>query len=124
MGNPAGRSENPSEYGHGRIPSPTGLVQYERNGVWIVVAYGAYDLDSVSPLAEALETAARKYSRVVMDASGLTFADSTVLNLLLRVHQATELRVAGPAPQLQRLLELTGADEVVDVRATVEEAVA
>ncbi|GHI01700.1 hypothetical protein Scel_00210 [Streptomyces cellostaticus] len=36
----------------------------------------------------------------------------------------TELRVAGPPPQLQRVLELTGADAVVDVRATAEQAVA
>ncbi|MFG2794192.1 STAS domain-containing protein [Streptomyces sp. NPDC048419] len=100
------------------------LVQYERAGAWIVVAHGDYDANSIASMAKALETAAKKHSRVVLDAAGLTFADSTFLNLLLRIHQTTALCVASPAPQLRRILEITGADTVLDVRTTIEDAVA
>jgi anti-anti-sigma factor len=105
--------------------APTGpeVVQYERAGAWVVVANGDYDPNSIAPIEEALETAAEKRERVVVDAAGLTFADSTFLNLLLRIHQRTSLGIAAPAPQLRRILELTGADEVLDVRDTVEDAV-
>jgi len=89
----------------------------------VVVAHGGYGLDSLSGLADALETAAQKHSKVVLDASGVTFADSSFLNLVLGVHRLTSLRLAAPAQQLRRLLELTGADGVLAVRATVEEAV-
>ncbi|MFF0087194.1 hypothetical protein ACFYR1_47240 [Streptomyces canus] len=59
---------------------------------------------------------------MVVDASGVTFAHSTVLTLLLRGHRATELWSAVPTPQVLRVLELTGADEVLDVRATLKGA--
>ncbi|MEU0671339.1 STAS domain-containing protein [Streptomyces sp. NPDC006172] len=104
------------------VPEQTSMLQYERNGVLVVVAPGACDLDSIAPLADALETAAAKQSRVVVDASGVSFADSTFLNLVLHIHRLTELRLAAPPPQLRRVLELTGADAVLDVRATIEDA--
>ncbi|MEV6759267.1 STAS domain-containing protein [Streptomyces sp. NPDC051105] len=109
---------------HGFVTRSATVVQYERDGAWVIVANGAYDLGSISPLAEALEIAAKKHPRVVVDASGLSFADSTLLNLLLRIRQLTELRVAAPARQLLRILEMTGADTVLDVRTTVEDALA
>ncbi|MFD8308388.1 STAS domain-containing protein [Streptomyces sp. NPDC059690] len=105
------------------IPGHIGVVQYERGGACVVVAHGAYDLHSIGPLADALQTAAAKHARVVLDASGITFADSTFLNMLLSTHRMTDLRVAGPAPQLRRVLEMTGADTVLDLRTTVEDAV-
>jgi anti-anti-sigma factor len=118
---PVGESgDKPSE--QGPVPDRVGVVQYECNGAWVVVAHGTYDMNLIAPLVEALEAAAEKHSRVVVDASGLNFADSTFLNLLLRIHHTTELRVVAPAPQLRRVLELTGADGVLDVRARLEDA--
>ncbi|MXM66154.1 STAS domain-containing protein [Streptomyces sp. HUCO-GS316] len=60
-------------------------------------------MNTIPPLVYGLEAAAKKYSRVVVDTSGLAFADPTFLSLLLRIRRATELRVAGPTPQLRRL---------------------
>ncbi|MFF1542505.1 STAS domain-containing protein [Streptomyces sp. NPDC058291] len=104
-------------------PDRAAVLQYERNGAWVVVAHGDYDLNSIAPLEDALVTAARKHSKVVLDVSALTFADSTFLNLLIRIHRETGMRLAGPPANLQRLLEITGADGVLDVRATVGDAV-
>lgn len=98
------------------------MVQYELGGAWVVVAHGDYDMNTVGPLADVLQTAAQEHSRVVLDASGITFADSTFLNLLLRIHTMAGLRVAAPTPQLRRVLEITGADTVLDIRDSVENA--
>ena len=103
---------------------PATVMQYEWHGAGVVVARGSYDMDSITPLADALDTAASRHPKVVLDASNITFADSTLLNLLLLTHQATALRVAAPQQQLQRLLKLTGVDTILDVRATVEDAAA
>lgn len=98
------------------------VVQHERDGVWVVVAHGDYDAHTVAPLERALDTAARKHSQLVIDVSSVGFVDSTFLNLLLRIHRLTSLCVAGPAPQLRRLLEITGADTVLDIRDTLHDA--
>ncbi|MEV7030387.1 STAS domain-containing protein [Streptomyces sp. NPDC093272] len=124
MNSVSGGEERPLE----PVTAPGGslprLVQREQSGAWVVAVVGAFDLTSTPALAAALEAGARSHARVVLDATGLTFADSTVLNLLLHVHRTTVLRVAAPPPQLARVLELTGADAVLDVRPTLEEALA
>ncbi|MFE0806391.1 STAS domain-containing protein [Streptomyces sp. NPDC058848] len=112
-----GRSRAPA------LDSPT-QTQYATNGAWVVGARGAYDINSVEPLADALRNAAEKSPKVVLDASGITFADSTLLSLLILTHQATDFRVAAPTRQVLRLLQLTGVDALLKVRATVDEAAA
>nr|CAK50918.1 putative anti-sigma factor antagonist [Streptomyces ambofaciens]CAK51156.1 putative anti-sigma factor antagonist [Streptomyces ambofaciens] len=100
------------------------VVQYERCGAWVVSARGPYDMSTVTPLADALDTAAKEHPKVVLDASGITFADSALLNLLILTHQAADFRVAAPAQQLKRLLQLTAADTILKIRETVDEAAA
>lgn len=98
------------------------VTRYEWDGVCVVAASGSYDLYSITPLSEALNAAVREYPRVVLDASRITFADSTLLNLLILTQRSVDLRVAAPTQQLRRLLEITGVDTVLKVRATLEEA--
>ncbi len=59
---------------------------------------------------------------MVLDASGVDFGDSALLNLLILTHQAGNLRVAAPPQQLQRLFEMTGVDTVLEIRETVDAA--
>ncbi|MFD3585801.1 STAS domain-containing protein [Streptomyces sp. NPDC058683] len=99
------------------------LTQHEREEAWVVAIHGAFDLDSAPLLASALQDAATTHTMVVVDAVGVTFADSTVLNVLLNFHRGHRLRLARPALQLQRVLEPTGADKVLDIRPTVEDAI-
>ncbi|WP_436954603.1 STAS domain-containing protein [Streptomyces sp. SudanB182_2057] len=100
------------------------MTQSECRGVRVISAHGSYDMCSVKPLAEALDAAAEEHRTVVLDASGITFGDSSLLNLLILAHQKTDLRVAAPTRQIRRLLEITGADTFLKVRETVEEAAA
>ncbi|MGW2258838.1 STAS domain-containing protein [Streptomyces sp. NPDC001780] len=106
--------------GHGATWEP--VAQYPWRDAWVVVADGEYDMHSIPPLAHALTTAAATHAKVVLDTSRVTFADSSLVNLLVLVHQRTALRVAAPGPRLRRLLDITGVDTILHVRSTVEEA--
>jgi anti-anti-sigma factor len=101
---------------------PPSFIESERDGAWVISARGEWDMDTVPPLAEALGSAAEKYSRVVLDVTDVTFSDSTFLNLLLRINRETSLRVVGVPPQMGQVFEITGADSVLDLRDTVEGA--
>ncbi|MGA5207458.1 STAS domain-containing protein [Streptomyces variegatus] len=105
-------------------PAGAAVSQYAWHGAWVVVARGAYDMDSITPLADALDAAVRNHPKVILDASGITFADSSLLNLLILTHQAGTLRVVAPAPQLQRLCEITGVDSILETRDSVDDAAA
>ncbi|MER5832632.1 STAS domain-containing protein [Streptomyces sp. NPDC002130] len=98
------------------------VLQYEWRGAWVVIARGSYDMDSITPLADALAVAVRKHPKVILDASGITFADSTLLNLLILTHQAGTLRVVAPSAQLKRLCEITGVDSILQTRDSVDDA--
>ncbi|WP_329129752.1 STAS domain-containing protein [Streptomyces sp. NBC_01476] len=89
--------------------------------VRVVAAHGDLDIESLGPLRHALETAAEAPA-VVLDASGVTFADSSFLSVLLTIRQLTDLRIAGAPPQLLRLLGITGADRIIALYPTVDEA--
>ncbi|MEU8465563.1 STAS domain-containing protein [Streptomyces sp. NPDC029003] len=104
---------------------PQGPVgdSYAIDGIWVVAARGELDSETIGPLNETLVEAGNLHPIVVLDASAVTFADSTCLNMLLRVHRITRLRIAAPRQQLVRLLALTGADTVLDVHTTLDEAV-
>lgn len=116
QGGPAGNRPHALDHAGARV--------YEWCGAQVVDARGFYDMSSIGPLADALVAAAAERTKVVLDASGITFADSALLNLLILTHQRTDLRVAAPPQQLIRLLQLTGVDTVLKVRETVEEAAA
>ncbi|MGY4983769.1 STAS domain-containing protein [Streptomyces sp. 900105755] len=100
------------------------LTPYNQEGTRAVAVHGAFDYDSAPILATALQDAATTHKTVIVDLAGMTFADSAILNVLLNFHQGHQLRLARPAHQFRRVLELTGADQVLDIRPTVEDAVA
>ncbi|MEV6838377.1 STAS domain-containing protein [Streptomyces sp. NPDC051133] len=100
------------------------VTQYAWRGAWVVAARGSYDMQSIKPLADAMDTAVQEHPKVVLDASGVDFADSTLLNLLIRAHQTGTLRIAAPPQQLRRLCMLAGVDTLLEMRETVEAAAA
>ncbi|MFJ7203592.1 STAS domain-containing protein [Streptomyces sp. NPDC098789] len=91
---------------------------------WVVEARGELDQDTLAPLEDALTEAAGAHPVVVLDAAAITFGDSSFLNMLLRLHRTTTLRVAAPGDQLTRLFQLTGADTVLSLHADVRDALA
>ncbi|MEV0977766.1 STAS domain-containing protein [Streptomyces sp. NPDC049915] len=111
------------EQATGRASQEAGVLQYEWRGAWVIAARGAYDMESITPLAEALEAAAKEHSRVVLEASGVTFADSTFLNLLILAHRTGTLRLVAPSAPVRRVCEITGVDNLLEIRDTLDDAV-
>lgn len=75
-------------------------------------------------LAIELLTAADGVGAVVLDARGITFADSAVLHALVETHQQTELRIAAAPPPLARVITLTGLETILHLYPTLEAALA
>lgn len=108
-------------------PQGTGL---RGGGTEVVVCAitGDLDLDGLGAVRPQLEQALRSgANRLVIDLTGLGFCDSSGLNLLLGVRLDAEkaglaVRLAAPTQQLLRLLEITGADSVFTIDATVDAA--
>ncbi|MFD5778739.1 STAS domain-containing protein [Streptomyces sp. NPDC126933] len=91
--------------------------------IYVVVARGEIDASNVSQVREALETAAAAHTVVILDTSELRFADSSLLSVLLRVRRTTSLRIAAPPPQLRRLLDISGADQVLRLYPSIALAI-
>lgn len=97
----------------------------------VVRATGALDSENVAALDAELAGAAELagQSRTVVDLSGLEFADSSVLHVLLdaqRRHRANgrQLVVCGPlGPVVDRLFSVTGTTEFFALTADVDAAV-
>ncbi|WP_328584452.1 STAS domain-containing protein [Streptomyces sp. NBC_00370] len=88
----------------------------------VIAAHGDVDIDSLGPLQDELGSAAASHRTVILDASDITFCDSSFLNLLLHIHQATTLRIAAPSEPVRRLLEVTGVDRVMNLHPTTDAA--
>jgi anti-anti-sigma factor len=91
---------------------------------------GELDLDTAPILYSRLEDiVGRGRWRVVLDATDLTFCDSTGLSALLAVHQACDsaggfLRLAAPDDLLVRLLAVVGLQQTIAVYPSVASALA
>lgn len=80
--------------------------------------YGEFDLASCEPFEATLERFA-KVRTLVIDLAGLTFIDSSAIRALLDAHRRAsedgfERHVTlPPEGQVRRVLDLTGADQVL-----------
>jgi len=99
-------------------------------GAWTVVApVGELDLASAPRLrSEILGVLGDGARHVVVDLAGVDFLDSLGAGLLVAVRKRVcglggVLRLCRPEPHVARVLALAGVDQVVDVFATVDEAV-
>lgn len=91
-----------------------------------MVVTGELDIDNVDALEAALHDAGTQDTTpVVIDLSGVTFADSTTVNVILhgRSQLDSRLRLAAPSPFMERLIGVIGLDGAMPVYATVDEAV-
>lgn len=66
---------------------------------------------------------------VVVDMTATTFCASEGQHILIRAHlqsaaTGVALRLAAPGPVVRRVLELTAADQVLDIYSSLEDALA
>jgi len=80
-------------------------------------------------LREALAAeAAKRPGLLLVDMSRLTFIDSSAISVVLKLHRdlrGTEsvLALISPSAAVMRVLELLGADQVIPIYASADEAV-
>lgn len=88
-------------------PAPDGTVT--------VTASGELDMTTAPDLIQVLREAIRRHgpSRVDLDLTGVTFMDSTGLQVLVAANTDVGggLRITGASPAVRRLLQITGVLE-------------
>ncbi|MER6237974.1 STAS domain-containing protein [Streptomyces clavifer] len=97
----------------------TVTVLPDRDGQRVLRCAGEFDFNTLAPLRAACDTAvtAPGVERLVLDVRGVTFGDSTFLNLLLTLYRTCDLQLVGPLPrQLARLLAVTGVDRMLTIK--------
>jgi anti-sigma B factor antagonist len=89
----------------------------EENGTTIVYLSGELDLTSAGQFSTAIDAALASHPEtLILDASGLTFMDSSGIVLLVSAAQrAQEVQVRDPSPIVRRLIELTGLSNVLRI---------
>ncbi|RKE17267.1 STAS domain-containing protein [Streptomyces sp. TLI_171] len=111
-------------------PAVRAAVQKLPGGVRVVRLAGEIDHDGSEPVRRTLDRALQAPPPLlVLDLAGVAFCDVAGLNLLLHTREAARranvrLVLAGPRPQLLRLLEAAGVEQAFAVRDTVAAALA
>ncbi len=88
------------------------MARTERDVVHVCL-FGEVAIDTVGQIREQLKTSTAGAKRVVLDLSGVTFLDSTGLQMVLETDAAAradrwELRLIGAPADVQRVFDLTG----------------
>ncbi|MCX5372583.1 STAS domain-containing protein [Streptomyces sp. NBC_00015] len=99
------------------------------DGVRVVTVQGEIDHDVKNVLGDALligDGAARPL-RIVVDLSGVTFMDSSGINVFVAAHQAVSategwLRIAAAQEPVLHVLRLVGIDALIPCLPTIEQA--
>jgi anti-sigma B factor antagonist len=92
----------------------------------LISASGELDLQSASRLSQEIAKATRRDpSQLVIDLSRVTFMDSTALRILAAEQQGREgrLHLVVRTPQIRRLMKVTGYLDVLNLYATLEDAI-
>jgi anti-sigma B factor antagonist len=98
--------------------SPVDIQTIHEDGVVVLRLSGELDSDNADALYQALRDDTRNHpGPLVLDMSGVSFIDSTILSRLLQlrtesVDGGSSLLVRNPSPVVRRVFEITGLDEV------------
>ncbi|MFE5538528.1 STAS domain-containing protein [Streptomyces sp. NPDC056519] len=85
----------------------TGVACDKRRDDVLIHLRGEFDADTAHLVSDAIR--AWRVDRTVIDLSGVSFADSSLLHTLLDARTGHHLVLAGPLPhQLDRLFTITG----------------
>lgn len=112
---------------HGAARSGLSIDHTAIDGIRVLTVHGEIDHDVKDVLSEALLSFDGATPRTVVDLSGVTFMDSSGINVFVAAHKSMSdaqgwLRMAGAQASVLRLLEIVGLDEVIGCHPTVEQA--
>jgi anti-sigma B factor antagonist len=102
-------------------------MQADQAGPCLITVSGELDYHT-GPRLRAHLDAAPCQSGLVLDLSGVTYCDSTGVSVLVHAYRRTEaagttLALAGAAPEVFRLLSLTGLDRFFRSYDSVDKAI-
>jgi anti-anti-sigma factor len=97
------------------------------DGIHVVTLSGEIDHSVADVLSEALAPRAADAPRIVVDLGGVTFMDSSGINVLVLVHRSVTqaqgwLRLAAAQDPVLRVIRLVGLDTVIACHPTVRQA--
>jgi anti-anti-sigma factor len=93
----------------------TATVAHDADGTTVVVLDGQLDLATAATAAEVFATLPSP-TRVVIDASDLTFMDSSGLTVLLvAANRGLALQLRRPTDMVRRVIAASGLDETLPV---------
>ena len=107
---------------------PTIEVRSPEPHAALVVLAGEHDLHSADEVQQTLDQSLALCDHLIVDLSAAEFIDSTIVHVLVQTKkQATELDrkfnvVLGTAQVVERILEVTGVVQLLNVVPTVERA--
>ncbi|MFF1306736.1 STAS domain-containing protein [Streptomyces sp. NPDC058307] len=113
---------------HGAGPGRLSIGHTAVDGIPVVTVRGEIDHTVKDMLSQALLSHdGATPPRTVVDLSGVTFMDSSGINVLVAAHKSMSdahgwLRLAAPQASVLRLIELVGLDQVISCHPTVEQA--
>ncbi|CAL9628185.1 hypothetical protein SUDANB120_06030 [Streptomyces sp. enrichment culture] len=108
-----------------RAPIASVACRTGRGGVCVVTLVGEFDLDSAPDVRRALDAVAQTSTarHTIIDCTGITFAGSALLDVLLAARRRQDLVLAGPLPRaLGVLLDLTGSAGLFTVADSLDAA--
>ncbi|MFB6638932.1 STAS domain-containing protein [Streptomyces chartreusis] len=108
-------------------PGELSVVAAVDGGIRVVTVTGEIDQQTGEPLRHALDMSTPPGPRVVVDMSGVSFMDSTGINILIAAHQSLAeaggwLRLAAITEPVQRTIQLVGLHTYIDSRKTLDQA--
>ncbi|MBK3575680.1 STAS domain-containing protein [Streptomyces sp. MBT65] len=115
----------------GQAGGPQGLSIRHRvvDGIRVVTVRGEIDKEVEDLFHEALLPAdgLMAPARIVVDLSGVTFMDSSGINVFVTAHQRVSdaqgwLRIAGARESVVHVLHIVGLDTLISCHPTVEHA--
>lgn len=111
------------------VPELSYVSTYDHDGVAVLVPVGDFDIASLHLFRDPLIEASTAGNRVILEMSGTTFVDSTVLGAITAAVKRTReaggwLRIVSPRPNVRRVLRLMALDTIIGLYDSVAEAAA
>ncbi|MEV5731331.1 STAS domain-containing protein [Streptomyces pharetrae] len=112
---------------HGAAQASLSIDHTAVDGIRVLTVQGEIDHVVKDVLSEALLSFDGATPRTVVDLSGVTFMDSSGINVFVAAQKSMSdaqgwLRMAGAQASVLRLLQLVGLDQVIGCHFTVEQA--
>lgn len=113
--------------GHAEQPGQLSVVATATDGIRVLTLAGEIDHHTGDALRQALDASDTPRPRIVVDLRGVSFMDSSGINILIAAHRALSeaggwLRLAAPTGAVLRTIRIVGIDAVIDCRETLRQA--